>query len=156
MEFTQNLRTASAISLVRSYLSEQGASAAALRSVSLVFGLCFILSVVAILWKARTVERPLVYVLLLFFMLASSLQAWYLIPVFGLLALRLNRSAAAYLLVATGMGLLVHPLDIWARFNSGLPGFQPYIFSASFLAVPIAGFLALEAWRAYRKQARSR
>jgi hypothetical protein len=152
MEFAHNLKTASIFSLAREYLQQQHVSAETLSLLRLGFGGLFAVSAFVVMWKSEELEWALVDILLLFYSLVSSLHPWYLIPVVGLLTLRHERVAHAYVFLASMLGLLFYPVDIWARFNAGFPTFQRHLFLAMFLTLPMLGLLGFQIWLATRKK----
>ncbi len=148
MEFANDLRTASVVSLTMEYLAQQDASSTALSIARLGFGALFLLSTAVIMWKSRSFERSLVYVLLLFYMLVGSLNPWYFIPIIALLACRQNGAGTGYLFVVTALGLIIYQVDLWARFNADLLPFRRQVAGVLFLLLPMIGFLAVEMWLA--------
>lgn len=146
MEFANDLRTASVVSLTMEYLDLRHASPAALSVARLVFAGLFLMSSALIMWKSRRFERSLVYVLLLFYMLVGSLNPWYFIPIIALLACRQGRAGTGYLFVVTALGLIIYQVDLWARFNTNLVPFHRQVAGVLFLLLPMIGFLAVEMW----------
>lgn len=150
MRFADNLQTASLYSLAKEYLVLRKVSGETVSLVRFLFGGLFVLAAAALIWRTRDVERAPAYILLLFFLLVGSLNPWYLVPAIGLLALRLDRSGVVYLFFASALGLVVYQVDVWARFNSGLPIFQRHLLGIFFLPLPILVFLGFELWRGKR------
>jgi hypothetical protein len=77
--------------------------------------------VLVVLWtvrRGRELEPALIDTFSLFAVLLSLLYPWYLITVFALLALRRTTLGFAFLCGATTLGLVYHPLSVWAWFNS--------------------------------------
>ncbi|CAA9535132.1 MAG: hypothetical protein AVDCRST_MAG73-1314 [uncultured Thermomicrobiales bacterium] len=114
------------------------------------FGIAFA-AVVALLalavWRGFALERALVVAYLAFALLLTNLYAWYLIPAFALLALRLDRLGAAFMWIQTGLGLAYYPVYVWARYQSGYDELEIHLFLARFLTVPIVVYLAIETTR---------
>ncbi len=113
-----------------------------------------------ILWTLRRGNPPIramVHILLLFCLLMTNLYPWYLIPIFALLALNLDRSGIIYLAVQTTLGLAYYPLYVWAHYDSSFAvnKLHVHLFLALFLTVPIVAFLALDAARGVRHLRRS-
>ncbi len=112
-----------------------------------VFAGVFAVLVLAIAWtvkRGRGVEPVVVDTLMLFSLLLTNLYAWYLIPLFAVLALRQRVLGMSYVFVATALGLLYYPMYVYAHFTSGWMKFHVHLFLALFLTVPMVTFLALE------------
>jgi hypothetical protein len=156
MAFAEGLRTASPASMISAFLQEQQASPSTLLAVRIALGSVFLLSSALLVWKSRDFERMLVYVLMIFFMLLGALNPWYLIPLIALLALRPDRQALAYVVVATALGLVIYQVDIWARFESGLPLMRRHLLGLFFLPLPMIGLLLHAGLSALRRIAHFR
>ncbi|MGH2559001.1 MAG: hypothetical protein ACRDJH_08050 [Thermomicrobiales bacterium] len=103
-----------------------------------------------VLWTMRRGNPPMramVHILLLFCLLMTNLYPWYLIPIFALLALSLNRLGIIYLAVQTTLGLAYYPLYVWAHYDSSFAfnKLHVHLFLALFLTLPIIAFLAWDA-----------
>lgn len=146
LDISQNLDTVSLYALARAYLRGRYASAGALAAAQASFISLFATSTLWVLWNVRRVERALLYVLCLFYLLVSSLHPWYLIPVVGILALQHTRRDTPYLFLASALGLLFFPLDVWARFDSGFSRLGVQFFLALFLTLPMLLLLAREVY----------
>jgi hypothetical protein len=103
------------------------------------------LLIAASVWRGRPPELAAAETLLLLLLLLTNLYGWYLIPVFALLALRLDRLGAAYISVATALGLLYYPMFIYGHFNTDWSRFQVHLFLALFLTLPILIYLMARA-----------
>jgi hypothetical protein len=101
------------------------------------------LLIAASVWRGRSAELAAAETLLLLLLLLTNLYGWYLIPVFALLALRLDRLSAAYISVATALGLLYYPMFIYGHFNTDWGRFQVHLFLAPFLTLPILIYLVV-------------
>ena len=154
MNFANSLNTASPLSFARVYLQQHHASAHAFSIVRLVFGALFVLSAPAITWKLGKFERAIAYVLLLLYVLVGSIQPWYWISVIGLLSLKLDWVGFSFLSFASGVGLLIYMLDIWARFHSGLSFAHQLFLATLVLNLPIIGFLGLDLWYSHATRKR--
>jgi hypothetical protein len=144
---TQGMASSSIFSLVREYLGQQNASVDTISSVGPACIGLFAVSALVILWtvrRGRELEPALVDTFLLFASLLSLFFPWYLIPVLAMVALRRTPLGFAYLCGATALGLVYHPLSVWAWFNSGMSAFQIHLFQALFLTLPVLAFLGLE------------
>lgn len=108
------------------------------------------LLIAATVWRGRPPELAAAETLLLLLLLVTNLYAWYLIPVFALLALRLDRLSKRYIVVATTLGLVYYPMYVYAHFNTEWSRFQVHLFLALFLTLPILVYLLWRAvdWRA--------
>jgi len=149
VEVQQTLRTASLYSVLDEQLVLHHAPHSAQVALRLGGVALFALLAAWIMWKCRDVERALAYVLLLFFLLVSSLYSWYLIPIVGLLALRRERLDTAYAVLAPTLALALYPLDVWAWFNSGFNGPKVHLFEAVFLAAPALALLLAQGVRGW-------
>jgi len=141
------MRSTSISSLLREFLDQGGVapSTVSLLQTALygVFGV-FALAMLWPVWRGRTYELAANDTFLTFSVLLSLLFPWYLITAFAVIALRRTRSSMGFLIVATTLGLLYHPLSVWAWFNSGLQPIQIHLFQALLLTVPILIFLSME------------
>lgn len=99
------------------------------------------LLIAASVWKGRAPELAAAETLLLMVLLTTNLYGWYLIPVFALLALRLDRPNLWYIAVATTLGLVYYPMYVYAHFNTDWTRFQVHQFLSLFLTVPILLYL---------------
>jgi len=99
------------------------------------------LLIAASVWKGRSPELAAAETLLLMLLLTTNLYGWYLIPVFALLALRLDRLTTGYIAVATTLGLVYYPMFVYAHFNTDWSRFEVHLFLALFLTVPILIYL---------------
>lgn len=137
----QAFETVSLVSLAREYA--QHAPALLLGAIRLGFGALFVVAAIAALLsiQERNIDRALVYLLLLFYILVSSLYPWYLIPVIGLLALDLAPLGLAYVFAASALALLSYLVNIWARFDAGLSLFEMRLCVAACLTLPILVFV---------------
>jgi hypothetical protein len=137
-------------SLLGEYLRLHQAAPATIIALRFAFAGLFALAGLVLLWRVRDWERAMIYILLLFFALASSLGIWYFIPVIALLALRHDRRSVAALALASGLGLVAYPLSVWAQLYTGWPLFRSHAVLTLFVAQPIIGLLALAGWLAGR------
>ena len=101
------------------------------------------LLIAASVWKGRSPELAAAETLLLLLMLTTNLYGWYLIPVFALLALRLDRLAWGYIAAATALGLVYYPMFVYAHFNTEWTRFEVHLFLSLFLTLPILIYLAV-------------
>lgn len=101
------------------------------------------LLIAASVWRGRPAELAAAETLLLLLLLLTNLYGWYLIPVFALLALRFDRLSAAYISVATALGLLYYPMFIYGHYNTDWSRFQVHLFLAPFLTLPILIYLVV-------------
>ena len=87
--------------------------------------------------------------MLLLFLCLTNLYPWYLIPVFALMAMRPDRLARVYVVVATTLGLAYYPMFVFGHYNSGWSRFHIHQFLAIFLVGPILiyGFARIVTWR---------
>ncbi|MBA3378151.1 MAG: DUF2029 domain-containing protein [Chloroflexia bacterium] len=118
------------------------------------FGFAAVFTVAALLiaasiWKGRAPEQAAAETLLLMMLLLTNLYGWYLIPVFALLALRLDRLNRGYIATATALGLVYYPMFVYAHFNTEWTRFQVHLFLALFLTVPILLYLAARSWAGF-------
>ncbi len=104
-------------------------------------------------WKGRSPEFAAAETLLLMLLLTTNLYGWYLIPVFAILCLRLDRLSIGYMAGATALGLVYYPMFVFAHFNTEWTRFQVHQFLALFLTVPILIYLAARWWRGVRRRA---
>ncbi len=141
------MRSTSVSSLLREFLDQGGAAPATISLLQTalygVFGV-FALAMLWPVWRGRAYELAANDTFLAFSVLLSLLFPWYLITAFAVIALRRTRSSMGFLIVATTLGLLYHPLSVWAWFNSGLQPIQIHLFQALLLTVPILIFLSME------------
>ena len=110
----------------------------------------FVVCVLLLAWAVRrgwNNESAVVVTLMLFSLLLTNLYAWYLIPLFAVIALRQQGLSMSYLFLATALGLLYYPMYVYAHFTSGWMKLHVHFFLALFLTVPMVGFLLLEAVR---------
>ncbi|RRR72927.1 MAG: DUF2029 domain-containing protein [Candidatus Viridilinea halotolerans] len=141
VEQQQTLRTAAPISLANEYAQTSGASAQQLEQLRIVFTASYGCLVLLALFFVRPLEHAMASIMLLLFLLVSSLFPWYLIPVFALLALHPRRLELGYMVVASLTGLLYYPLGVVAWQTEGLTLFQIQLVGATLLALPIVVFL---------------
>ena len=95
----------------------------------------------AAVWQGRAPELAAAETLLLLLLLTTNLYGWYLIPVFALLSLRLDRLNLGYIAVATTLGLVYYPMYVYAHFNTAWTRFEVHQFLALFLTAPILVYL---------------
>ena len=82
------------------------------------------------------VEPAAALTLLMLILFGTNFYAWYLIPVFALIALRIDRVGLLYVSIATTAGLAYYPMYVYAHFSTGWYRFQVHQFLALFLTVP--------------------
>jgi len=144
---SQIYNSSSPYSLVREYLTERNYTEAtvdlARRAFIGVFGLA-VLALCWRVWRGRPVEPALLETLMLFLLCVSLLYPWYLIPLVAVVALRPSRMALVYVFAGTLLGLLYHPLSLWAWFNGHFSVMQVHLFEALLLAIPMLLFMAAE------------
>lgn len=99
----------------------------------------------ASVWKGRSPELAAAETLLLMLLLLTNLYGWYLIPVFALLALRLDRLNTGYIVAATALGLVYYPMFVFAHFNTAWSRFEVHQFLALFLTLPILAYFVARA-----------
>jgi hypothetical protein len=104
------------------------------------FVICM-LGLAASVWFGRPPELAAAETLLVLFLLMTNLYPWYLIPVIALLAMRPDRIARWYVMVATLAGLVYYPMFVFGHYNSGWTRFQIHQFLAIFLVGPILLYL---------------
>ncbi len=114
------------------------------------FGLAALM-IAASVWKGRPPDQAAAETLLLMVLLTTNLYGWYLIPVFALLALRLDGPNLWYIAVATTLGLVYYPMYVYAHFNTEWTRFQVHQFLALFLTAPILVYLGARAVRWLRR-----
>lgn len=112
------------------------------------------LLIAASVWKGRPPALAAAETLLLLFLLMTNLYAWYLIPIFALLALHPDRLSKIYITVATALGLFYYPMYVYAHFNTLWTRFEVHLFLSLFLTVPIMIYLAarIVRWRSTSMQ----
>jgi Glycosyltransferase family 87 len=156
-QVAQSLNSASLFSLMREYLRQgtiaPGTETLVQNAFLVVFALCALI-VMWLVWRGRPLESGLTDTFLLFAVLVSLLTPWYLIPALALIALRHNRVELGYLFAATTLGLVYHPLSVWAWFNSGLSVFQIHLFQGACLTGPILGLFLVEIGRNVTRRGR--
>lgn len=141
----QTLKTSSIFSLVNEYLTLWETPDSVLTVVRSIFIGFFLVLSGGIMVTMKDFVRGILSVLLLFYLLVSSLFLWYLIPVIGLLALSDSRNGRFYLIIATLLGVLLNTLSVWSWFNAGFTHpFQIRLFQSLFSTAPILLFLFLE------------
>jgi hypothetical protein len=113
-----------------------------------IFGALFAVAVVILLIgvkRGRPIEAATIDILMLFSLLLTNLYAWYLIPIFAVLALRRTRLGTGYLFIATVLGLAYYPAYVWGHFSSGWQEkLHVHLFLALFLTVPMVLYLIAE------------
>jgi hypothetical protein len=92
--------------------------------------------------RGHPMELAALETLLLFLILQTNLYPWYLIPVFVLVAVQLERFGLIYLFFATALGLFYYPMYVYGHFNSGWERFHVHLFLSLFLTVPVLLYLA--------------
>lgn len=139
VEFSLSPFTSSPISLAREFLFNKKAPAATQHLVRPIGMALLILITLASPYFVRRFEHNLALVLGLTYLLAGSLFSWYLLPIIALLALRLDRRGALYIVLASLPALLYSSLETWANYNSPLAGhgIQVNAFLAVCLAAPL-------------------
>ncbi len=107
----------------------------------------------ATVWKGRPPELAAAETLALLFLLMTNLYPWYLIPVVAVLALHPDRLSRAYIIIASGLGLVYYPMFVYAHFTSDMTRFEVHQFLALFLTAPILIYLAarISTWRSDRE-----
>lgn len=106
------------------------------------------LLVAAAVWKGAAVEPAAAATMLLLALLGTNLYAWYLIPIFALIALRIDRIGFGYVALATILGLAYYPMYVYAHFTSAWSRFEVHQFLALFLTLPALGYLVVLSVRA--------
>ncbi len=101
------------------------------------------LALAASAWKGRAPEIVAAETLLVLFLTTTNLYPWYLVPVFGLIALRPDRLSLRYMVIATTLGLVYYPMFVFAHYNTEWMRFGVHQFLAIFLTVPILVYLLL-------------
>jgi hypothetical protein len=152
---SQIYNSSSPYSLVREYLTERDYTEATIDLARRGFIGLFAVTVLALcwrVWRGRPYEPALVETLMLFLLFVSLLYPWYLIPLIAVVALRPSRPALAYVFVGTLLGLLYHPLSVWAWFAGHFSVLQVHLLEALLLALPMLAFLAVELFRAARSR----
>jgi len=95
--------------------------------------------------RGRPLEAAAIDLIMLFSLLLTNLYAWYLIPVFAVLAIRRTALGTAYLFLATALGLAYYPAYVWSHFNSGwAEKLDVHLFLSLFLTVPMVLYLFAE------------
>ena len=92
-------------------------------------------------WRVRRgqpIETAAAATLLVFLLLLTNLYPWYLIPVFAMITLRLDRAGLAYLFTATALGLLYYPMYVYGHYNTPWTRLHTHLFLALFLVLPMA------------------
>ena len=87
-------------------------------------------------WRGMPLEPAAALTLLVLILFGTNFYAWYLIPVFALIALRIDRVSLLYVSIATTAGLAYYPMYVYAHFSTGWYRFQVHQFLALFLTVP--------------------
>jgi hypothetical protein len=136
VESQQTIKTAALFSLAREYLATQGAADSTLALARLVFAGLFGLGWLLVTLRVRSLERAHACLLLLLYLLVSSLFPWYLVPVIALLALDDEAGGRAYVLIASTLALLSYPFVVWALTAAGLSQFQMLLWLTLFLTWP--------------------
>jgi hypothetical protein len=75
-------------------------------------------------------------------LLQTNLYPWYLIPIFAIVAIQLDRFGLIYLFFASALGLFYYPMYVYGHFNSGWERFDVHLFLSLFLTAPVLLFLA--------------
>jgi hypothetical protein len=94
-------------------------------------------------WRGRPPELVAAGTMLLLLLLGTNLYAWYLIPVFALLAMRIDRLGFGYIVLATALGLAYYPMYVYAHFTTDWNRFHVHLFLSLFLTLPIVIYLTL-------------
>jgi hypothetical protein len=92
-------------------------------------------------WKGRPPELAAAGTMLLLLLLGTNLYGWYLIPVFALLALRIDRLGFGYIVLASALGLAYYPMYVYAHFTTEWNRFNVHLFLSLFLMLPIVLYL---------------
>lgn len=92
-------------------------------------------------WRGAPVEPAAAATLLILILFGTNFYAWYLIPVFALNLLRINRIGLLYLAIASTAALAYYPMFVYAHFTSEWNRFQVHQFLALFLTLPAIGLL---------------
>ncbi len=98
-------------------------------------------------WRGAPPEPAGAATLLVLILLGTNFYAWYLIPVFALIALRVDRVSLIYAGIATTAALAYYPMYVYAHFTSGWHRFRIHQFLAVFLTVPALLFAAINVSR---------
>ena len=146
LTISQAIKSTSVPSLVSEYLEQINYPATSLVRAACI-GILGML-ILLVMWgvaRGMRFERAVADTYLLFCVLVSLLYPWYLVPAIAVLALEPDVPAFAFLVTASALGLLYHPLSVWGWFNSGMAVFHVHLLQALFLLAPILVFLASEA-----------
>lgn len=92
-------------------------------------------------WRGAPLEPAAAATLIVLMLFGTNFYAWYLIPVFALIASRIDKVSLAYLTVATTAALAYYPMYVYGHFTSGWYRFQVHQFLAIFLTLPAIGYL---------------
>lgn len=100
-----------------------------------------ILLIAASVSKGRPPELAAAESLLVVYLLMTNLYPWYLIPVFGLLALHPDLLSRIFVIGTTTLGLFYYPMFVYGFYNSGWTRFHIHLFLSLFLTIPILFYL---------------
>jgi hypothetical protein len=93
-------------------------------------------------WRGRPPELAAAGTMLLLLLLGTNLYGWYLIPVFALLILRIDRLGFGYIVLASALGLAYYPMYVYGHFTTEWERFTVHQFLSLFLTLPIILYLA--------------
>lgn len=100
--------------------------------------------------RGRPLESGAAATLMLLSILLTNMYPWYLIPIFALLAMRLELPGLVFVIGATALGLVYYPAYVFVHFNSGWERYDRHLFLAVLLTVPIVLYLVVELIRSGR------
>ncbi len=148
-----NIKTYSIFSLIREYILQSQSNLSSFVPFLWAFlALLFTLFYFFKSTKKNLVEKPILSMadlLLLFLILLTLFQPWYLIPVISLFILTDNQALIWFVFLITFADTLFYPLSVWAWFNSGLTLFNIHLFQSFFVTMPVIFYFLYSAIKGF-------
>ncbi len=162
-QYAQNQEAAEAMNpreaeFIRSRPSMEVVPAETLDRIQYGFGAALVIGTLLLalsVWRGRPPEFAASGTLLLLLLLGTNLYGWYLIPVFALLTLRIDRLGFGYIVLATMTGLAYYPMYVYGHFTSDWNRFEVHQFLALFLTLPILLYLSARLIEAFAHRRRA-
>lgn len=129
------IKTSSLVSIVTEALAGSDGLILAARAI---FAALFLVVAILLIRSQRPVEQRIAFTLLASYFLVSNYFPWYLVPVFAVLCLRPSPADRGFILLASLIGLLLTPFDVWAWGNSGWSSLLIHIVQAILVLLPLA------------------